>query len=343
MEEDLTLRKKAELISGGGVRLPLGFTMPYRVSKSTAGPGAGSSSAVFSFDGYRVKKSISYDSGEFELHEGADVLYMTRNGQPFLERVEIQPVVFHCPEQAFFNLDPRCIYNCAFCASPKLDPKNVKILTADEIVDLVKDAMIKHHIVSVSLTSGVVGNVDETIGRFVSCVKSLRGAFSDIPIGVEPYVERKEHLEMLKDAGATEIKINIESPSKKIFSHVCPELNYENIMALLKSAVNIFGRGMVSSNMIYGMGETDDEMDEMMNHLCSMGVIPTLRAIRRSPHNMEALNIAIGDQPAITADRSIEVAKKLKNILEKYDLDTRKCHTMCLECGCCDIVPFRDL
>ena len=63
MEEDLILAK-AELISGGAVRLPKGYRPPVRFSRSTAGPGAGKRSLVFSFSGMRVKKAIS-DDGEF--------------------------------------------------------------------------------------------------------------------------------------------------------------------------------------------------------------------------------------------------------------------------------------
>ena len=343
MEEALNLRKKAELISGGGILLPEGFVMPYRVSRSTAGPGAGSSSAVFSFDGFRVKKPISYDSGEFELRDNDTYLSMTRNGSPFLDKVEIQPVVFHCPEQAFFNLDQRCMYNCAFCASPRLNKDTVKGLTEKTIVELVKNALKTDRIVSVSITSGVVDSVDATVNKFVSCVKALKAEFPDLPIGIEPYIGSREHLLMLKDAGADEIKLNIESPSEEIFKKVCPELEYDLIFKLLEDAVPIFGKGMVTSNIIFGMGETDKELMDVSELLCSKGIIPTLRALRITPLNTDQLKDAIGTQPPITPERSIDVANMLKKIMERYDLDTRKCHTMCIECGCCDIIPFRDL
>ena len=342
MEETLNLKKKAELISGGGIRLPEGFVMPCRVSKSTAGPGAGSASAVFSFDGFRVKKSISFDTGEFELHDDHGTLSLTRKGLPFLEKVQIQPVVFHCPEQAFFNLDQRCMFNCAFCASPRLDKNVTKNLTDDKIVELVKGAIENERVVSVSLTSGVIDSVDKTVERFVSCVKALRKEFPDMPIGIEPYVDSAEHIKMLKAAGANEIKLNIESPSKSIFERVCPELDFDRIMMLLEIAVSIFGKGKVTSNIIYGMGETDEELKCMTDRLCSMGVIPTMRALRTNLFNSETLRLAIGDQPHVTSDRSIEVANMLKNTMEKYCLDTKKCQTMCIECGCCDLVPFRD-
>jgi biotin synthase-related radical SAM superfamily protein len=342
MEEDL-IKKKAEFALGGGVRLPDGFVFPYRVSRSTAGPGAGSSSAVFSFGGHRVKKSISYESGEFELAEKDGRLSIRKEGMPFLEEVKIEPVVFHCPEQAFFNLDPRCVFNCAFCVSPKLSRDMNKGFTDEDIVMMTKKAMNEHKVVSVSLTSGVVGSVDEMIGRFVSCVSKLRKEFPELPLGVEPHVSKKEHIDALKAAGATEIKINIQSPNKGIFEKVCPKLDYDNTLGMLQYAVGVFGAGKVTSNVIFGMGETDEEMEELTEFLCSKGINPTFRALRMNPMNRGRLTAAVGELPPVEPDRAVKLAKMQKEKLLAHGLDTRDCRTMCMECTCCDLVPFRDL
>jgi len=343
MEEDLNIRKKAELTLGGGIKLPKDFVFPYRISRSTAGPGAGSSSAVFSFGKHRVKKSISYDSGEFELVEKNGILSLSRNGSIFLEEVKIEPVVYHCPEQAFFNLDQRCIYNCAFCVSPLLSKDLDKGLSDEDIVRMTKKAICEQKVISVSLTSGVFGSVDKTVERFVSCVSKLRKEFQELPIGVEPYVSNKEHVKALKDAGATEIKLNIQSPNREIFEKVCPELDYDNIIEMLIHSVEVFGVGKVTSNMIFGMGETDEEMENMTEFLSSKGVIPTFRSLRINPMNQNSLASVIGRQPPVDADRVIKLAKMQKEKLVSYGLDTRDCRTMCIECACCDLVPFRDL
>ena len=78
MEEKV--RRKAELILGGGVRVLEGTPLPFRLSRSTAGPGAGKASIVLSFDGCRVKKPIS-DNGGFELSHNGDSYVLTRGGE----------------------------------------------------------------------------------------------------------------------------------------------------------------------------------------------------------------------------------------------------------------------
>ena len=105
METHLSsVEKKAVLICGGNVKVPKDFRPPFRLSRSTAGPGAGSSSLVLAFGGLRVKKSISRDEGEFELVGGPEGYSLLKNGQPFINELELKPVLYHSPEQAFFNL-----------------------------------------------------------------------------------------------------------------------------------------------------------------------------------------------------------------------------------------------
>ena len=340
MEEDL-IRKKAQLILGGDVLLPKGYKMPYRISRSTAGPGAGKRSAVFSFGGMRVKKGISYDSGDFELADNNGMLSMTRNGLPFLDSVEIRPVVFHSPEQAFFNLDQRCKFNCKFCTSPLLKGDVTKLLTDEKIVEMIRDAMKEQKVVSVALTSGVIGSVQGSVDRMVSCVKAIRKEFPKIPIGVEPYVDSKDQIKALKDAGADEIKINLETPRKDIFEKICPELNYSSVMEMIKASVKIFGYGKVTTNLIFGIGETDDDLKDIMITLASFGCVPGLRAIRLNDINRKNMSSA-GIICNADEERMIRLAHMQKKILEDHKLTTNTFRTMCFECGCCDLVPFKD-
>ena len=341
MEE--ALRRKAVLTLGGAVRLPEGFELPVRMSHSTAGPGAGFGSAVFAFDGYRVKKTVSYDSGEFELVLGRrGRLSLTRRGRPFIPRVTIEPVVRHCPEQAFFNLDPRCMYRCAFCTSPLLDPSEDKHLSADRIMEMLDESVRTQDVRAVSITSGVVGSVEETVDRFVEVVSRVRAAYPDMPIGVEPYVSSRKHIRMLKDAGADEIKLNLESPRRDVFARVCPDLDYDAVMGLLKDAVEIFGRGRVISNIIYGMGETDADLDVAMERLCSMGVLPGLRALRVNDMNRARLLEAGVRGEQVSPDRAMRLAEMQKSTMRRHGLTTETSVTMCFACKCCDLVPFRD-
>lgn len=337
--------KKAALALGGGIRLPPGFEVPVRVSRSTAGPGAGNDSAAFAFHGMRVKKPISYDKGEFDLvvkDDGKFALY--RDGKEFIDEIAFEPVVYHCPEQAFFTLDSRCAYNCAFCASPRLPESDFKGLTDKEIAEKCVAAYNEKKIVAVSLTSGVFdGDIQAEVDRFCSCVREIRKYLPDIEIGLEPYAETEEQIKAMKEAGADEIKLNVQAATDELFGKVCPDLNRNKIFECLVHAVKYFGKGKVTSNVIFGMGETAEELEACLDGICGIGAIPTVRSLRYNMYNRESLETAIGKPEPVTPEYMIEVAKMHKEILTRNGMDTDSCKTMCLECGCCDLVPGRDL
>ncbi|MGE4274999.1 MAG: radical SAM protein [Candidatus Methanomethylophilaceae archaeon] len=342
MEEDL-IEKKAILLQGGAVQLPQGFQVPFRISRSTAGPGAGRRSIVFMFHGMRVKKSIVYEEGEFQLLPKEGGYALQRHGSPFLEDVEIGPVVFHSPEQAFFNLDQRCMYHCLYCNSPLLDVHATKGLSKEKIVQMTREAMRSTPVLSLAITSGVYGSVQETVERIADCVRHVRQELPGLPIGVEPYVETREQMELLHQAGADEIKINLETPNQAIFRKVCPDLDQGLIWRMLQDAVEVFGRGKVASNIIYGMRETDDDLLDTVERMASMGVAAGLRMLSLNDTNRPYMEAALGQLQAPSVKRMIRLAEAHKRILQRHRLDPRTFHTMCFACTCCDLVPFHDL
>ena len=335
MEEDL--RAKAELISGGAVRIPDGYRVPVRISRSTAGPGAGKSSVVFSFGRYRVKKEIVREGGDFFFDP--DSASISKDGKIIATDVRMIPVAYHCPEQAFFNLDQRCRFRCAYCGSPLLDRVAAKEMDGPKIAEMIEQS--KEPVYAISITSGVIGTVGETVDRMAECVGYLRERFPDMPIGVEPYIDDVNQIDRLKAAGADEIKINTECSLGIDAKRICPDMDRDSVFDMLAHAVDVFGRGNVYSNIIMGLGETDDDLERTMRRLCGIGVAPGLRSLRVTALNapkLKELGITEGPSP----DRILRMSMKQTEIMKEYGLEV-KAETMCYRCTCCDITPFMDI
>ncbi len=336
--------KKAILLAGGSVLLPKDFHLPFKASRSTAGPGAGSVSVVFTFEGLRVKKSISREQGEFELLETGTGLSMTHRGRPFLDMVEIRPTIYHSPEQAFINLHQECIYDCKFCTSPRLGKDATKDLDLDKVRRMIRDVADRKDLCAVSITSAVVGSPNATIDEMVEVVRMVRSELgNDIPIGVEPYVSEVSQIERLKEAGADEIKMNVETFDPEIFQKVCGELDLDWIMEALEHAVEVFGRGKVTTNIIFGLGESDRSILEGVERLAGMGIVPTLRPLRLNEINRPALEEALGPMEPVSPQRILGLSRRSKEILIRHGLSPTTYRTMCHHCRCCDIVPFADI
>ena len=338
-----TARKKAELLAGGVVRIPKDFRLPFPPSKSTAGPGAGSVSIVFAFGNTRAKKPISRESGEFDLQEDAGRFAITRGGTTFIKDVQLVPTLLHAPYQAFVNLDNACVMNCKFCASPRLGQHGTKGLTDEKIIAMIMEATKNPGFESVAFTSAVAESPAMTVERMARLVKEVRDLLPKVPIGVEPYATRPDHVNMLREAGADEIKLNIESFDRDIFEKICPNRDYDTILHMINHAGEVFGKNRVCSNIIFGLGESDENILEGTKVLANMGGVATLRALRRNDYNLEDLESVLGPLEPVTADRMLSLAREQKKILQEYGLSTLAFRTMCHTCLSCDIVPFWDV
>jgi biotin synthase-related radical SAM superfamily protein len=346
MEEEVEspVMKKAILITGGPVKIGVDIRLPFHPSRSTAGPGAGSASVVLSFEGMRVKKAMSREVGEFELIQRDGGFRLLRNGRAFLSDVEIEPTIFHSPEQAFFNLDTDCMYDCKFCTSRKLDKRITKNLDLDRIVDLVMEASKRDDFKAVAFTSAVVDSPSETVRRLAYVISRVREQLDPaIPIGVEPYVDCFDDIDRLRAAGADEIKINIETYDRDIFKRVCGKRDFDWLLKAVRYAVGVFGAGRVCSNIIVGLGETDENVLDGVDRLAKMGCVSTLRALRINDMNLKALEDVLGHLEPVTPERIIRLAEGQRSVFELYDVNPASFRTMCHACACCDIVPFRDI
>jgi len=334
--------KKAELIAGGVLDIPEDLRLPYFLSCSSSGPDAGAYSIVIDFDGHRLKiPTLRKSECVFSLIQEGNRYKIFKDGESYIEDVELVPCKFHAPGQAFIDLNHGCIFDCAFCAAPKLMRRKNQMRIKNVLKKIIEAGKTKQ-IEAIALTSGVGKNPSSTIRGMVSITRRLKTELS-LPIGVEPYIENRRQIEELYDAGANEIKLNIHSFNKEIFRKVCPQWDYDRTLKMIETACDIFGIGKVTSNIIFGLGEKNEDIFKGIENLADMGCVPTLRKLRVNEYNKQSLTEALGDIPVVGAQRILSLAKEHKEILRRHNLNPLGFSTMCHSCGCCDLVPFKDI
>lgn len=321
-------RIKAELLSIGTIDVEESLLPPPRTS--TAGPGMGLQCIFFASGSLRVRLEVTKDSPLTMVRKNNHVV-IVRENQEIVEGI-VEEVVAHCPDQVYITISERCIYNCQFCSVPK---SKGKIKTRDEILAIVEKAKKNGKLKVISLTSGIAVSPDDEIDRVVDIVKAL--APYGVPIGVAVH-PGKDSSRKLKDAGVTEVKYSVETMDPEIFDRVCRGSKghtLEFILESLREAVEVFGKNRVSSNIIIGLGETDECVRKGVDYLAKMGVIAVLRPISISPLRKEELKTAVRPGP----ERLLKLTTMTREILKKYGLSPRESQTMCLACTGCDLTP----
>ena len=315
---------KARLLSAGSARIT-GEPAERYIARSTAGPGAGGSGAVFfSMGSHRVKLAVNPLSAVEIAHRGNGVADLYFEGALISGRL-LEPGC-HCPDQAFITVTGSCIFHCRYCPVPKLGGKRK---TVEEIMGMIES--VRHRISAISITSGVLETIEEEESYVLEVVKHLR--VYNLPIGVSIY-PTDQTPDRLKALGVAEVKFNIEAATPTIFAKQCPGLNYEQLWRVLDRSVELFGRGRVFSNVIIGLGETDGEMEACIKRLTSHGIIPVLR-----PLNPVA---ELTGTPRPSAERLKKIFDIHTRELARVGLDPKVALTMCTNCAGCDLVPGRD-
>jgi biotin synthase-related radical SAM superfamily protein len=319
---------KAELISIGAIDIDP--SLLGRLTIPTAGPGAGGKAFFFRSGNHRVRLVVDDGSPLRAVKDNGDIVIL--KGGKELVRGTIEEELIHCPEQAYITMSERCIYDCKFCPVPKLKGK---VKSTEELLRLVKEAYDIGKMKGISITSGVEVSPEKEVDRAVELVKALKKY--NVPIGVSVYPTR-DSSRLLKEAGASEIKYNVETMDRELYEKYCKKPPLDFTLECLKDAVKIFGKNCVFTNFIVGLGESDETVEEYYDELAKMGIIPVLRAVGVHPLRFGELE---AERP--TSERLLKLTKMARKILDKYGLDASLAKTMCLPCTGCDLNPHIDL
>jgi len=319
---------KAELIAVGTIDIDRSLLGDITVP--TAGPGAGGSAFFFRWNAHRIRLAVDEESRLKAIVDNGDIVIF--KGPKALVRGHIEAELIHCPQQAYITISEQCIFDCKYCPVPKLSGK---IKSLDEIVSMVEEAYSTGNLKAISITSGVTGSAEEEVERAVEAVKAL-GKYN-LPIGVSVYPTADSNRK-LKEAGAVEIKYNVETMDREIFKRVCPGMDHDFIIGKLIEAVGLFGRNFVFSNFIIGLGESDETVEAGLEELALMDVVPILRAASMHPLRVGEVEI---ERP--TAERLLKLTRILRRILDEHGLRADVSRTMCLPCTGCDLNPHLDL
>jgi biotin synthase-related radical SAM superfamily protein len=315
---------KARLLAAGSVSLS-GEPAEQYIARSAAGPGAGSEGAVFfAMGSHRVRLALDPLSAVEIAHRGNGAADLYFEGNLIAGRL-LEPG-FHCPDQAFITVTGSCIFNCKYCTVPKIRGRRKSVSEVIQMVESVRD-----RIHAISITSGILESIEEEEAFVLEVVKHL-ASFS-LPIGVSIYPTAGTP-DLLKEAGVAEVKFNVEAATPELFEKMCPQLDYERLWQVLDRSVELFGKNHVFSNVIVGLGETDEELEACIRKLTARGVIPVLRPLN-PVSDLRGLS-----RPS--AERLKKVFAMHEEALEEAELDTRMACTMCTSCTGCDLVPGRD-
>ncbi|GAA4082372.1 MSMEG_0568 family radical SAM protein [Zhongshania borealis] len=169
--------------------------------------------------------------------------------------------------------------SCQFCAIEEslAAGKTIAHKSPAQLAEVAKAAVELDGISQMIMTTGTPQSNDRGAAVLVASVIAVKAAVG-IPIQVQCEPPADDiWLHRLKAAGADALGMHLEAVSDRVRKAIMPgkaSVPLSRYMSAFKTAVALFGRGNVSTYILAGLGDTEDEILAMGLKLIDMGVYP---------------------------------------------------------------------
>lgn len=222
------------------------------------------------------------------------------------------------PTTAYFMtyVEGRCIANCAFCAQAHESSSDLSLLSRIEWpehpFDRVLEALQQKRSVFQRICLQALnfpGFQDEIYRISEHLILRSRAPLS---LCAPPLI--KQHLERLYALGTDRICFALDASTQEIFENIKGRkvngpYSWEKHWAALNDAVKVFGKGRVTTHLIVGLGETEEELLSSVQRLKDLGILASLFAF--TP--ISGTKLGGQEKPSVGSYRRLQLGRYLIN------------------------------
>jgi radical SAM protein (TIGR04043 family) len=232
----------------------------------------------------------------------------------------------------------KCIYwgtpqQCGFCGIELTrGEQTIPVKTPAQLAEVCTAARDLDGAVDVTLTTGSINRRDRGALYISRCADEIKQA-SGLPIQVqfEP-PDDLAVLEHVRDAGVDAVGIHVETFDPAVLARVAPgkaQCGIEGYFRCWERAVDVFGRGRVTTYVILGMGEQRELIEGGCRRAIELGVYPFVVPLRPVPGTL------MEDAAPPDPDEVAEVYRSVSAMLADSGLDHLDAGAGCARCQAC--------
>ncbi len=208
----------------------------------------------------------------------------------------------------------KCTANCGFCPQARTSLSNAELLSRVSWPVFSVNSVLR------SIGSAVNGkrvkrvciqalNYPDVFAHLVALVNAVK-QHVDAPVSVSCQPLNSENIRRLAATGVERIGIALDVATEKLFEEVKGSIaggpyRWASQFRQLREAVEVFGKGNVSTHLIIGLGETEKEAVSVVQRCVNLHVLPALFAF--TPVRGTALENK--PQPPVESYRRVQLAR----------------------------------
>jgi biotin synthase-related radical SAM superfamily protein len=211
----------------------------------------------------------------------------------------------------------RCTANCGFCSQANSSGSRADILSrvawpvfqvdrvAANLANAAQSGKVERVCIQALNYPGVLDDV-------LALVERIQAHGAELPISVSCQPLTKAEMIKLHEAGVERIGIALDAATREVFEKVKGSsaggpYSWRNHRQALLEAVQIFGEGQVSTHLIVGLGEKEEDMIRTVQWCVDHGVHPALFSFTPIP----GTRLEYRCPPKIDRYRRIQLARYL--------------------------------
>jgi radical SAM protein (TIGR04043 family) len=280
-----------------------------------------------------------------------------RDGQPLMP-IEVAPVprfyaqntadgvpywkiaTLHAADVLASTLLQKCIRygnqqtRCQFCAIGQSLASGATIAekTPEQLAEVAKAAVELDGVKHMVLTTGTPKGEDRGALLLARATAAIHGAV-DLPVQAqcEPPADFA-WFSRLRDAGVATLGMHLEAVSEPVRMRIMPgkaEVSVATYLEAFAAAVEVFGRGQVTTYILAGLGDTEDEIVAMCEQVAALGVYPFVVPF------VPIAGTRLAQHPPPSAAMMSRLLKRVASSLMRHGLRSEQINAGCGRCGAC--------
>ena len=231
--------------------------------------------------------------------------------------------------------------SCQFCAIGASLARKATVAekTPAQLAEVAKAAVELDGVRHMVMTTGTPATSDRGARVLSDCAAAIRQAV-DLPLQAqcEP-PDDFSWFERLREAGVDSLGLHLEAVTERVRARIMPgkaEVPISVYLEAFEAAVDTFGWGQVSTYILAGLGDTEEEIITMCRRLIGLGVYPFV--VPFVPIKGTPLEYQPTPSPALLES----VLSELARMLSESGLSSQDIKAGCGRCGACSTLRARE-
>ncbi|MEY8876427.1 MAG: MSMEG_0568 family radical SAM protein [Leptothrix sp. (in: b-proteobacteria)] len=223
---------------------------------------------------------------------------------------------------------------CQFCSIGQslAAGRTIAHKTPAQLAEVAKAAVALDGVKHVVLTTGTPAGGDRGAAVLIDSARAIKAAV-DLPLQgqCEP-PDDDIWFTRLREAGIDTLGMHLEAVSPEVRARIMPgkaQVPISRYLSAFEAAVQVFGRGQVSTYILAGLGDTREQILAMCTQLIALGVYPFVVPF------VPISGTPLEDHPAPDAAWMKSILQPLGAMLVAADLRARDSKAGCGKCGAC--------